>query len=65
VTHHLVGVTEIAAMLGVGRERVRQLTLREDFPAPTVVLTGQRVWERKAILDWCRATGRTVVRKRP
>jgi predicted DNA-binding transcriptional regulator AlpA len=33
VTHHLVGAQEIARMLGVGRQRVYQLTSREDFPS--------------------------------
>ena len=58
VTHHLVGLTEIAAMLEVSRQRVDQLARREDFPAPEVELASGRVWEREAVEKWAKATGR-------
>lgn len=61
MTHHLVGLTEVAAMLGVSRQRVHQLT-REDagFPKPSAVLTAGHVWERRAIEEWAERTGRTL-----
>ena len=61
MTHHLVGVTEIATMLGVSRQRVHQI-IKEDagFPAPTAILTGGSVWERVAVERWAEQTGRSV-----
>jgi predicted DNA-binding transcriptional regulator AlpA len=53
MSHHLVGVTEIAEILGVHRQRVHQLAVDPGFPQPTVVLSGgQRIWVREAILSW-------------
>ena len=59
VTHHLVGATEIAAMLGVTRQRVGQIA-REDatFPTPSAWLATGRVWETEAVEAWARAAGR-------
>ncbi len=51
--HHLVGMAEIAEMLGVSRQRVSQLIeTYADFPKPEVELTGGRVWSRNAIESW-------------
>jgi predicted DNA-binding transcriptional regulator AlpA len=57
--HHLVGIAEIVAMLGVSRQYVDRLT-REDptFPEPEVELTAGRVWSREAVEAWARRTGR-------
>jgi ATP-dependent Clp protease ATP-binding subunit ClpA/predicted DNA-binding transcriptional regulator AlpA len=53
MTHHLVGMAEIAEMLGVTRQRVSQLIeTYEDFPKPEVELSGGRVWSRTAIETW-------------
>src|SRR5262245_21571108 len=53
MTHHLVGMAEIAEMLGVTRQRVSQLIeTYEDFPKPEVDLSGGRVWSRTAIETW-------------
>lgn len=53
MTHHLVGMAEIAEMLGVSRQRVGQLIeTYEDFPKPEVELSGGRVWSRTAIETW-------------
>lgn len=61
MTHHLVGNTEIAAMLGLTRQRVHQLTKENaDFPRPTVVLKGGAVWERDAIVAWAERAGREL-----
>lgn len=71
--HHLVGVTEIAEMLGLSRQRVHQLAADDpDFPAPTAVLRGGTIWERAAVERWARESGRPLsaqspqdVRKKP
>lgn len=53
--HHLVGVTEIAKMLGVSRQYVLQLAARDDFPQPTVVLAGnKKVWHTEEVEEWSR-----------
>ena len=53
MSHHLVGVAEIAVMLGVSRQRVDQLASSyDDFPQPEVELAGGRVWSRSAIETW-------------
>jgi predicted DNA-binding transcriptional regulator AlpA len=55
VVHHLVGTAEIAEMLGVSRQRVHQLSRREDFPAPVAVLSAGSIWEREAVDVWLAA----------
>jgi predicted DNA-binding transcriptional regulator AlpA len=58
----LVGVTEIAAMLGVSRQRVDQLLkTHADFPTPVAELVGGRIWLRSEIEAWARRTGREVL----
>jgi predicted DNA-binding transcriptional regulator AlpA len=53
MTHHLVGMAEIAEMLGVSRQRVAQLIeTYDDFPSPEVELTAGRIWSRTAIETW-------------
>ncbi|HUR17629.1 MAG TPA: hypothetical protein VMZ51_01675 [Acidimicrobiales bacterium] len=53
VTHHLVGAAEVAAILGVSRQRVAQLvTSTLDFPSPEVELSAGRIWAREAIERW-------------
>ena len=56
--HHLVGVAEIAQMLGVTRQRVNQLVREPDFPAPEAKLTAGRIWKRVDVEAWARRTGR-------
>ena len=49
----LVGVAEIAKMLGVSRQRVNQLVRSDsDFPAPEAELIGGRIWKRTDIEAW-------------
>ncbi|HUP68376.1 MAG TPA: Clp protease N-terminal domain-containing protein [Acidimicrobiales bacterium] len=53
MTHHLVGAAEVAAILGVSRQRVAQLvTSTLDFPLPEVELSAGRIWAREAIERW-------------
>jgi predicted DNA-binding transcriptional regulator AlpA len=56
MTHHLVGMTEIAEMLGVSPQRAHQLS-REyaDFPDPEVEISAGRVWKRAAVERWIKA----------
>lgn len=50
-----VGSAEIAAMFGVSRQRVYQLTSRPDFPAPMVRLKAGAVWVTADVLAWAAA----------
>ena len=53
MTHHLVGMTEIAQMLGVSRQRVAQIVASyDDFPAPEAELAAGRIWSRTAVETW-------------
>ena len=53
MTQHLVGVAEIARMLGVSRQRVHQLaTTDPDFPKPEAVLSAGKIWSKAAIETW-------------
>lgn len=55
----LMGVHEIAELLGVSRQRVDELSrTRDDFPAPIETLKSGRIWQRSDIEAWARATGR-------
>jgi predicted DNA-binding transcriptional regulator AlpA len=59
VTAHLVGVAEIAEMLGVSRQRVDAIIrTHEDFPMPEAELSAGRIWKRRDVEDWARRTGR-------
>ena len=55
----LVGLTEIAAMLDLSRQRVDQI-VRADatFPEPVAVITAGRIWKRSDIERWARQAGR-------
>ncbi len=58
----VIGITEIAAALGVSKQRVFQLMERDDFPAPLAVLACGSIW-RKGDLStfadgWQRKAGR-------
>jgi len=53
LSHHLVGVAEVAEMLGVSRQRVNQLVSDSpDFPPPESELSAGRVWLRESIEAW-------------
>lgn len=71
VSHHLVGVAEVAELLGVSRQRVGQLArAHRDFPAPEAELAGGRIWSREAVLEWLarhpqRSPGRASAERAP
>lgn len=59
--HHLVGVAEIAAMLGISRQRVNRIVQDdESFPRPEAELAAGRIWSRQDIEQWARSRGRTI-----
>ncbi len=61
VTHHLVGLTEIAQLLRVSRQRAHQLTTAAAFPPLVVELASGKVWHREDVERWARRTGRLPV----
>lgn len=56
--HHLVGVAEIAEMLGLTKQRVNQLSREPGFPPPEAVLSAGKIWRRDVIERWARKAGR-------
>lgn len=55
----LVAAAEIAALLGVSRQRVYQLIQEnETFPEPVEELTVGRIWRRADVEKWARRAGR-------
>ncbi len=58
----LVAVAEIAAMLGISKQRVYQILDEDDtFPAPADQLTVGRIWRRSEVERWAKRTGRIRV----
>ena len=55
MTDRLLGVAEIATMLGLSRQRVNQLVQSDDFPAPEAELSAGRIWARPAVEAWVAA----------
>lgn len=57
-----VGVTEIARLLGVSKQRVAELRRRRDFPAPIAELAAGPMWTRASlnrfVQAWPRKPGR-------
>jgi predicted DNA-binding transcriptional regulator AlpA len=55
----LVGLTEIAQMLGLSRQRVDQIVRADaNFPEPVAVITAGRIWRRRDVECWVRRTRR-------
>lgn len=56
MTSHLVGLSEIATMLGVSRQRAGQIVRDyDDFPPPVAELASGRIWETTAVEAWAKA----------
>lgn len=53
-----MGVTEIAELLGVSRQRAGQLAATFGFPAPLARLAVGPIWRREDIEQWARDAGR-------
>lgn len=57
----IVGVKEVAQMLGISRQRVNVIVQSHpDFPEPIAKLAAGRVWQRRDIVEWAKKTGRLV-----
>jgi predicted DNA-binding transcriptional regulator AlpA len=52
----LVGVPEIAEMLGVSRPSVWRYLRRVDFPEPDAQVSGKRLWKRATVERWAKRT---------
>jgi predicted DNA-binding transcriptional regulator AlpA len=52
----LVGVPEIAEILGVSRPSVWRYVRRNDFPDPDAQVSGKRLWKRSAVERWAKKT---------
>jgi predicted DNA-binding transcriptional regulator AlpA len=58
MTHHLMGVTEIAELLGLSRQRCDQLSRMKGFPDPVAELSSGRVWNTDDVERWAQEAGR-------
>ena len=59
----LVGLSDVAALLGVTRQNVRKLILACDAPAPVPVHEGRpTIWRLAKVLTWLRDEKRYRVR---
>jgi hypothetical protein len=65
----LVGVAEVADLLGVSRQRASALQTRDGFPAPVAVLRSGPVWRADDLSTfakaWSRQPGRPRARRTP
>jgi len=65
----LVGVTEVAELLEVTRQRASALARTPGFPAPVVTLRSGPVWTRASVdrfvQSWHRRPGRTAIKRPP
>lgn len=53
----LIGVTQIAELLGITRAGAHKLIEREStFPEPVAVIANRRVWDRDAVAKWHQQT---------
>jgi predicted DNA-binding transcriptional regulator AlpA len=60
VARRLVGVREIAKLLGTSRQRADQLVRVKGFPDPVAELASGRCWARSAVVRWAQRDGRSV-----
>jgi len=54
----LVGIKEVAQMLGVSRTRADQLSRRPNFPEPKIRHARVRLWEKADVRAWINANRR-------
>jgi predicted DNA-binding transcriptional regulator AlpA len=60
----LLGLTEVAALVGISRQRILQLIKSDpDFPASAETMARGRVWRQADIVEWARATGREIQKR--
>lgn len=56
----MLGAAEVATIMGVKTDTIRQWRARGKMPPPSVVLSGRPAWKRNVIERWadsCRAAG--------
>ena len=62
----MLGVTEIAAVLGVSKQRASVISRRRDFPKPAAELSQGKTWRRadveKFVRTWARKAGRPTAK---
>ena len=51
----LVGLAEVAEVLGVSRRTAARYTRRSDFPEPVARLRAGPVWQEDDVLAWARS----------
>ena len=56
----VLGFAEIAAALGVSKQRASALIARADFPAPIATLSVGRIWAYRDVADYCERHGRAI-----
>lgn len=62
----IVGTPDVAARLGISRQRVAQLVEQQGrFPHPIATVRGTHVWRWGDIADWVAAGARDLRRKQP
>lgn len=54
----LVGLVEIAELLGVRQQTAQVWRTRGVMPEPDFTVSGTPVWHRQSIVRWARQTGR-------
>ena len=60
----LVGVAEVAEMLGVSRQRVHAIAQSQAaFPKPVADLSAGKIWLRRDIIAWAKSSGRGPQRR--
>lgn len=63
---YLVGPTEVGKILGnLSRQRVYQITVQPDFPAPVAELAQGKVWLGEQVEAWAAARRARIARIRP
>lgn len=60
----MLGVTEIASLLGVSKQRASVLSRRRDFPNPVVALSHGKAWRRADVERWTETWDRKEGRPR-
>ena len=62
----VVGTPDVAARLGISRQRVAQLVEQKGrFPTPLATVRGTHVWRWGDIADWTAAGARDMRRRKP
>ena len=56
----MLGAGDLSLLLGVSRQRVKELAEQEWFPAPAVRLSRGEVWKMADIAQMASETGRTL-----